>query len=145
MNYYNEVKSYVKKVEIGKTIRETSVNRELVECYWNISKLIVEAQGGKEKAKYGDAILKDWSEKLTKEYGKGYDYSNMQRFRQFYLTFPICDPLGHKLSWTNICMILPIKDENKRNYYINLSILNNLTVKELKTESNLEKLWLENQ
>ena len=53
MNYYDEVNSYVKKVEIGKAIRETNANMELVECYWNVGKLIVEAQGGKEKANRG--------------------------------------------------------------------------------------------
>ena len=131
MNYYDEVNSYVKKVEIGKAIRETSSNRELVECYWNVERLIVEAQGGKEKAKYGNELLKTWAEKLTKEYGKGYDYSNLRRFRQFYIIFPMCGPLAHTLSWTNICKILPIKDENKRNYYINLCIANNLSKREL--------------
>ena len=131
MNYYDEVNSYVKKVEIGKAIRETNANRELVECYWNVGRLIVEAQGGKEKAKYGNELLKTWAEKLTKEYGKGYDYSNLRRFRQFYILFPMCGPLAHTLSWTNICKILPIKDENKRNYYINLCLENNLSKREL--------------
>ena len=134
MNYYDEVNSYVKKVEIGKAIRETNANRELVECYWNVGRLIVEAQGGKEKAKYGNELLKTWAEKLTKEYGKGYDYSNLRRFRQFYILFPMCGPLAHTLSWTNICKILPIKDENKRNYYINLCITNNLSKRELEKE-----------
>ena len=52
MNYYDEINNYVKKAEIGKSIRESNANRELVECYWNVGRLIVEAQGGKEKAKY---------------------------------------------------------------------------------------------
>ena len=91
MNYFDGVENYVKKVEIGKAIRETSANRELVECYWNIGKLIVEAQGGKEKAKYGDKLIEEWSEKLSKEYGKSYHCSNLKRFRQFYITFPIGD------------------------------------------------------
>ena len=76
MNYYDEIKNYVKKVEIGRSIREANANYELVDSYWNIGKLIVDAQGGKEKSKYGDKLLKEWSEKLTHEYGKGYDYSN---------------------------------------------------------------------
>lgn len=42
----------------------------------------MEAQGGKEKAKYGNELIKKWAEKLTKEYGKGYDYTNLSRFRQ---------------------------------------------------------------
>ena len=131
MNNYEEVETLVKKVEIGKAIRERQANNEITEAYWNIGKLIVDAQGGKEKSKYGDALLKKWSEKLSKEYGKGYDYSNMRRFRQFYLTFPICGTVCHRLSWTIVRTTLPIKDENKRNYYINLCIKNNLSKREL--------------
>ena len=134
MNYYDEIKNYVKKVEIGRAIREANANYELVDSYWNIGKLIVDAQGGKEKSKYGDKLLKEWSEKLTQEYGKGYDYSNMRRFRQFYLTFPIVDTVCPQLSWSVIRVLLPIVDLNKRNYYINLCIENKLSVRELKQE-----------
>lgn len=134
MNNYEEVETLVKKVEIGKAIRERQANNEITEAYWNIGKLIVDAQGGKEKSKYGDALLKEWSEKLTKEYGKGYNYSNMRRFRQFYLTFPICGTVCHNFNWTIIRTVLPIKDENKRNYYINLCIKNNLSQRELEKE-----------
>ena len=76
-------------------------------------------------------MLKDWSAKLTKEYGKGYDYTNLSRFRQLYLCFPIIGAVRQQLSWTIIRTILPIKDENKRNYYINLCIENNLSQREL--------------
>ena len=134
MNYLNEANEYIKRVEIGKFIREANANRELVECYWNVGRLIVEAQGGNDKAKYGNELLKKWAEKLTKEYGKGYDYTNLSRFRQLYLYFPIVGPVAQQLTWTNICKILPIKDENKRNYYINLCITNNLSKRELERE-----------
>lgn len=125
MNYFDVATNYVKKAEIGKSIREANANRELVECYWNVGRLIVEAQGGKDKAKYGNELLKKWAEKLIKEYGKGYDYTNLSRFRQLYLYFPIVGPVAQQLTWTNICKILPIKDVNKRNYYINLCMDNN--------------------
>ncbi len=131
MDNYREIETLIKKVEIGKVIREKQTNYELVNAYWNIGKLIVEAQGGKEKSKYGDKLLKEWSEKLTQEYGKGYDYTNLSRFRQLYLYFPIIGPVGQQLNWTIIRTILPIKDENKRNYYINLCIKNNLSKREL--------------
>lgn len=131
MDNYKEIETLIKKVEIGKEIRERQANYELVDAYWNIGKLIVDAQGGKEKSKYGDKLLKEWSEKLTQEYGKGYDYTNLSRFRQLYLYFPIVGPLGQQLNWTIIRTILPIKDENKRNYYINLCIKNNLSKREL--------------
>ena len=131
MNNYEEVETLVKKVEIGKAIKERQANNEVTEAYWNIGKLIIDAQGGKEKSKYGDKLLKEWSEKLSKEYGKGYDYTNLSRFRQLYLYFPIIGPVGQQLNWTIIRTILPIKDENKRNYYINLCIKNNLSKREL--------------
>ena len=131
MNNYEEVETLVKKVEIGKAIKERQANNEVTEAYWNIGKLIIDAQGGKEKSKYGDKLLKEWSEKLSKKYGKGYDYTNLSRFRQLYLYFPIIGPVGQQLNWTIIRTILPIKDENKRNYYINLCIKNNLSKREL--------------
>ena len=131
MDNYKEIETLIKKVEIVKEIRERQINYELVDAYWNIGKLIVDAQGGKEKSKYGDKLLKEWSEKLTQEYGKGYDYTNLSRFRQLYLYFPIIGPVGQQLNWTIIRTILPIKDENKRNYYINLCIKNNLSKREL--------------
>ena len=58
----------------------------------------------------------------------------MKRFRQFFLCFPIFAPLGRILTWTTIRTILPIKNENKRNYYINLCIENNLSQRELERE-----------
>ena len=134
MNNYEEVETLVKKVEIGKAIKERQANNEITEAYWNIGKLIIDAQGGKEKSKYGDKLLKEWSEKLSKEYGKGYDYTNLSRFRQLYLYFPIIGPVGQQLNWTIIRTILPIKDENKRNYYINLCMENNLSQRELERE-----------
>ena len=134
MDNYRKIETLIKKVEIGKAIRERQTNYELVNAYWNIGKLIVEAQGGKEKSKYGDALLKEWSEKLSKEYGKCYKYSNMRRFRQFYLTFSNCAPLERNLTWTLIKTILPIKDESKRNYYNNLCLTNNLSRRELEKE-----------
>ena len=52
-------------------------------------------------------------------YGKGYDATNLKRFRQFYLTFEKGAPLEHQITWTNYKELLPIKNENKRNFYIN--------------------------
>lgn len=129
MNNYEEIETLVKKVEIGKAIRNRQVNKELVDTYWNIGKLIIDAQGGKDKAKYGDALLKKWSNDLSLKYGKGYNYTNMKRFRQFFLSFPLCEVTN--LSWSQIRILLPIKDENKRNYYINMCNKNNLSKRDL--------------
>ena len=129
MNNYEEIETLVKKVEIGKAIRNRQVNKELVDTYWNIGKLIIDAQGGKDKAKYGDALLKKWSNELSLKYGKGYNYTNMKRFRQFFLSFPLCEVAN--LSWSQIRIVLPIKDDNMRNYYIKMCNKNNFSKRDL--------------
>ena len=131
--YYAEIEHLIKKNEISKRARKLEENYSLVETYWNIGRLIVEAQGGSKRAKYGNELIKKWSAKLTELYGKGYDYTNLSRFRQFYLCFPILGPVA-QVSWANIMKLLPIKDENKRNYYVNLCIKNNLSKRELTKE-----------
>ncbi len=128
--YYEEVKHLIKKNEVNKRARNLEESQELVTTYWQIGRIIIEAQGGSSHAKYGNELIKKWSIKLTKLYGKGYDYTNLSRFRKFYLTFPILGPLG-QLSWSHYRYLISIKDENKRNYYINLYIKNNLSKREL--------------
>ena len=140
--YYSEIEHLIKKNEIQKRSRKLEENHTLVTTYWTIGKILVEAQGGESRAKYGNELIKKWSSKLTELYGKGYDYTNLSRFRKFYLYFPILGPVA-QISWTNIVKILPIGDNNKRNYYINLCIKNNLSKRELDKEiksDNYERL-----
>ena len=137
--YYQEIEHLIKKQEINKRVRKLEENNSLVTTYWQLGKIIVEAQGGSKKAKYGNELIKKWSVKLTEAYGKGYNASNLRKFRQFYLAFEKSSPLGSKLSWSHYRELLIFKDENKRNYYINLCIKNNLSkrklIKEIKSNS----------
>ena len=93
--------------------------------------MIVEAQGGEKRAKYGNGLIKEWSKELTNLHGKGYDYSNLSRMRQLYLLFQNIGPLG-QLSWSHYRYILPMREESKRNYYTNLCIKQNLSKRQLK-------------
>ena len=129
--YLNNIKTLIEDniVEIRK--QQISVNNHTLITYFNIGKLLVEAQGGKRRAKYGDKLIKEYSIILTKEYGKGYDISNLKRMRDLYLCFEKGGTVCHLLSWSHYRYILPIKNESKRNYYINLSIENRLSVREL--------------
>ena len=133
-NYYNEIREIALDVESSSKVREYEENSERVKAYFNIGKLIVEAQGGRVRAKYGNELIKKWSIKLSEEFGKGYDYSNLKRFRQFYLEFQKSGSLCHQLMWSHIRYLIPIKNENERNYYINQILLNNLSVRELRRE-----------
>ena len=97
-----------------------AVNFAMVVSYWSIGQQIVEdEQQGNTRAEYGKAVLKELSKKLTAEYGKGYDESNLRYMRLFYQTFPICDTLRHELTWSHYKMLLRVKDKTARIWYMN--------------------------
>ena len=131
--YYQEIEHLIKRNEINKRARKLEEKNDTIVIYWQIGKTLVEAQGGSRRAKYGNELIKKWSTKLTEIYGKGYDYTNLSRFRKFYLCFPILGT-ACQLSWSYYRYLISIKNENKRNYYINLCIKNHLTVRELRKE-----------
>lgn len=70
MNFYNEINSLVKRLEINKRARRISDNSDTLKTYWKVGRLLVEAQGGSNRAKYGNNLIKEWSKRLTQEYGK---------------------------------------------------------------------------
>lgn len=129
--YYNEIKDVIERLEVNNKLRERKDNSDKVKAYWEIGRQIVEAQGGQEKAKYGNELIKKWSIEFTKKYGKGYDATNLRKFRQFYMAFPKRAALRGQLSWTYYKLVLPIKDEAERDYYLNEVESKNLSSREL--------------
>ena len=129
-NYFNEINSIIENTEVNKRIRIYKDNSETLKNYWNIGKLLIEAQGGEARAKYGDGLIKEWSKVFVEKYGKGYDSRNLRRMRQFYVLFSKWVPMG-PISWSHFRYILPLKKESERNYYINQVILNNLSKNDL--------------
>jgi len=132
MNYLDNIKNLIEKdIVLKKKHRLIEEDSRLV-TYYEIGKLIVEAQGGESRAKYGNGLIKGWSKELTSLYGKGYDYTNLSRMRKLYLVFENVGAVTQQLTWTNLSIILPIKEESKRNYYINLCTKQNLSSRQLK-------------
>ena len=133
MNYFDEIKNIIETKEINEKVRRLQSNSDTLKSYYNIGKLLIEAQGGEARARYGNGLIKEWSKKLVEKYGKGYDYTNLSRMRSLYITFQKLAPLEQlfKISWSHWKYLLPIKNENERNYYINQCILNNLSKNEL--------------
>jgi len=112
-------------------------NSTLLISYWQIGQLIVEdEQKGNERAEYGKFVLKNLSKKLTLEFGKGFDYTNLSNMRKFYKTFPILDAVRQQLSWTHYRLLLNIDSTAKINYYIEESIQNNWSSRDLKRQIN---------
>jgi predicted nuclease of restriction endonuclease-like (RecB) superfamily len=112
-------------------------NSALLLTYWQIGQLIVEdEQKGKDRAEYGKFVLKNLSKKLSLEFGKGFDESNLRNMRTFYQAFPICDALRHELTWTHYRMLLKVDSSQKVKYYIEESIQNNWSSRDLKRQIN---------
>lgn len=109
-------------------------NNAMVEAYWNIGRVIVEKQGGKDKAEYGTALLKNLSKEMTKEFGKGFTLTNLKYMRQFYLTFPKSHALSDQLSWTHYRLLMRVENENTRNFYLEESIKENWSTRQLERQ-----------
>jgi len=114
-----------------------SVNEALIETNWNIGRYIVEyEQKGSQKAKYGSRLLENLSRDLTLLHGKGFSRSNLNYMRLFYLRYPICETLSHKLSWSHYCELVKIDEELERSFYYQQNLLENWSISELKRQKN---------
>ena len=138
MNYYDEIKNILVDNAIGRKVREYKSNQKDLESYYNVGKLLVEAQGGEERAKYGDGLIKEYSKRLTNELGKGYSTRVLKKMRLFYMLVqkgPTLSTLFENvnITWSNVCEILHLKNVDEIAYYLNLSNKLCLTTRELRS------------
>ena len=132
MNYYNEIKNKLIDNEVYKRVKDYSKNRNDLNTYYEVGKLLIEAQGGEERAKYGDRLIKEYSERLYNELGKKYDITTLKRYRQFYLKIEKGAALRHQLSWTHYRELLTLDNVNELNYYVEITIEQNLSYRQLR-------------
>jgi predicted nuclease of restriction endonuclease-like (RecB) superfamily len=122
-------------LETARKKARSAINYMMVEAYWLIGQRIVEEeQNGNPKSKYGEKLLENLSIALGNTYGKGFSYSNLRNFRQFYLTYPdqeICYTLCSKLTWSHNRLIMRIEDQEARQYYLQEASTENWTVRQL--------------
>ena len=128
MNYYELIKAELINNEVYKKVKDYSKNRSDLKAYYNVGKMLSEAEN-----KYGNGIIKKYSEKLSKEVGKGYSERNLRNMRQFYVLFKDenWNALRTNLSWTHYRELLWLDNIDKINYYIQISLSQNLSYREL--------------
>lgn len=112
-NIYGQIKQILLQAR-SKVL--TTVNTAMVQAYWHVGKLIVEAQGGEERAAYGDDLIKRISNRLTKEFGKGFSARNLRNMRQFYASYPIWQTVSAKLSWSHYLQLIKVTNNKARGY-----------------------------
>lgn len=113
----------------------SAVNTELLEANWQTGKYIVEyEQQGKERAEYGKQLLVTLAKDLTAKNGKGFSRSNLVYMRKFYLAFPICETVSHKLTWSHYFELLKCDNSLEMQFYYNEAIKEGWKVRELKRQ-----------
>lgn len=131
--FYNDIKEILEQAR--KRVYH-NIQSEMVLAYWQIGKMIVEKQGGSPRADYGEGLISELSIQMTKDYGKGFDATNLRKMRQFYMLFPKRATVWRELSWSHYKLLICIEDDNARNFYIKESIDGNWSVRQLEREIN---------
>ncbi len=134
MNYYNEIKNTLIDVEVYKKVKDYSKNRYELEKYYQVGKLLIEAQGGVTRAKYGNGLIKEYSKKLVNDIDKKYSVRLLYKMIKYYkyVTAVKLPTVSAKLSWSHFDELLSIDDMNKINYYIMVTAKQNLSVRALR-------------
>ena len=134
MNYYEEIKNELINNEVYKKVKDYSKNRNDLITYYNVGKLLIEAQGGEERAKYGNKLIKVYSKKLEIELGKKYNERTLRRMRQLYILFKNIkwSTMSTKLSWSHYQELLVLVNKYEIDYYIQETIKHNLTIRQLR-------------
>ena len=111
------------------------VNTSVITLYWNIGKKLSEEVLQGKKPDYGKNIIGDLSERLTAEYGKGFEKSSVFKMVKFYQEFPEYEKvstLSQQLTWSHFVELLPIEDELKRDFYAVMCKNENWSVRTLR-------------
>ena len=130
MSYYDDIKQKLLDNEIYSRVKDYSKERHKVITYFEIGKILNEVGG-----KYGDKIIEEYSKKLMSDVGKKYDKSTLFKIRKFYMVFSDkkVAPLVPQMTWSHCLILIPMKDINKINYYINQILIRNLSRRQLVT------------
>ena len=129
MNYYEKIKNELINNEVYKKVKDYSKNRSDLNTYYKVGKLLNDA--GKS---YGEGIIKKYSDKLTKEFGRKYNYRNLFIMRKFYIIFKDenVNALRSQLSWTHYRELLTLNNINEIKYYIKITEEQNLSYRKLR-------------
>jgi predicted nuclease of restriction endonuclease-like (RecB) superfamily len=121
---------------------QLAVNSAMVQCYWQIGRLIIEhEQQGQARAAYGKQQLQALSERLTAEFGKGFDARNLRNMRAFFLAYPNWNAVRTELSWTHYRLLLRVDNLNARSWYQQEAIQQHWSARAL--ERQIGKLYYE--
>lgn len=130
----------IELVEYARSIAARQINLVQLMTFYAIGRWIVEVeQQGESRAKYGRQIIKNLSEAMNKQFGRGFSVDTLENVRKFYLTYQdrisetvfrkfaveksetvfrlFEETLPFTLPWSHYLLLMRIKDENERKFY----------------------------
>ena len=133
-------KNSVELIKYARSLASNQVNIIQLMTYYSLGKWIVDVQqNGNERAEYGKQIIKNLSEKLNQEFGKGFSVSTLEKSRMFYLLYKdrISETLftefalkksqtvftifekdePFKVSWSHYLQLMRIENAEERAFY----------------------------
>ena len=139
LDFYDKIAELLKNAR-SKVVQ--TVNKTMVYTYFEIGRTIVEEeQKGKERAEYGKQIIKELSQKLTREFGKGFSTTNLKQMRQVYLTYSKSQTLSDQfekfdfqLSWSHYLFLMKVDNPDERKFYEIEAISNGWSLRELQRQ-----------
>ena len=127
---YQEIKQELVQSVIDKKIDIYFTNKNELTHYYNVGKMIVDAQGGDEKAKYGDGLIKKISDKLNKDGINGFSTRSLKYMRRFYI-FQKGQAVPAQLSWSHYIVLFTLTNVDEINYYINICLKEKISYRKL--------------
>jgi predicted nuclease of restriction endonuclease-like (RecB) superfamily len=122
-------------IQQGRQQIHRSVNSAMVQTYWHIGRLIVEdEQKGEHRAEYGKQQLQQLSARLTDEFGKGFDVTNLRNMRRFYQVFVNRETVSPELSWSHYNALSRIENPSAREWYAQEAITHAWSVRALERQ-----------
>ena len=112
-NYLDNIRGFIISEQSRTIVRDYNANKSKLETNYNIGKELSEA--GKH---YGEGIIKTYAEKLTNEFVKGYNITDLKRIRAFFRLIEKGATVEHLLTWTYYRVLLPLKNLEEIKIYI---------------------------
>ncbi len=128
-----EIKSII---DSAKKDLAVQVNSTMSALYWEIGNKIYQDLLKEQRAEYGKQIVSQLAKQLQAEYGSNsFSEKNLRRMMQFASAFPdreIVATLLRQFSWSHFTLFIPIQDELKRSFYMEMCRLENWSVRTLR-------------
>jgi len=133
LSIHNELYSEIKTlIEQSRFKVYESASFGMIQTYWQIGKRIYEVgHSKKEQVESANSLIESLEIQLSRDFGKGFDVSNLVYMYRFFSTFPILNTLRPQLSWSHYRLIINVEEEQAQLFYMNKAADNHWSVKQL--------------